>query len=65
MATDPAQDALPEDKNMGTVLLALTSVLIFFTVTTTVLRLWTRGKRRILGWVRSNPNCAWHKQSDS
>ncbi|KFX97734.1 hypothetical protein V490_02647 [Pseudogymnoascus sp. VKM F-3557] len=50
MASSAGSMPLPEDKNMGTVLLVLTSVLIFFTITTTVLRLWARYMRGLLGW---------------
>jgi hypothetical protein len=52
MASSGGPMPLPEDKNMGTVLLILTSVLIFFTITTTVLRLWARYMRGLIGWVR-------------
>ncbi|OBT91413.1 hypothetical protein VE01_10608 [Pseudogymnoascus verrucosus] len=50
MASSGGPMPLPEDKNMGTVLLILTSVLIFFTITTTVLRLWARYMRGLIGW---------------
>jgi hypothetical protein len=47
-----AGEPLPEDRNMGTVLIIVTSILLFFTITTTVLRLWARYMRANLGWVR-------------
>jgi hypothetical protein len=55
MASVDGSTPLPEDKNMGTVLLILTSVLIFFTITTTFLRLWARYMRGAMGWVRPFP----------
>lgn len=42
---------MPEDKDMGVVLLTLTSILVSFVIITTVLRVWTRWKRGVIGWV--------------
>ncbi|KFY08520.1 hypothetical protein V492_06157 [Pseudogymnoascus sp. VKM F-4246] len=50
MASSAGSGSLPSDENMGTVLLVLTSVLIFFTITTTILRLWARYMRGLVGW---------------
>jgi hypothetical protein len=44
---------IPDDRDMGPVLLILTSVLVSFTILTTILRIWARAKRGRLGWVRT------------
>lgn len=51
MATTNALAPLLEDRNMGQVLVVIIAVLVFFTVVTTVLRLWAREKCNLLGWV--------------
>jgi hypothetical protein len=55
MATTNPSTPLPEDKNMGRVLVIVVAVLVVFTILTTVLRLWARGKRGVLGWVSIYP----------
>ncbi|KAF2822968.1 hypothetical protein CC86DRAFT_469567 [Ophiobolus disseminans] len=50
MATVIPPNPLPPDESMGGTLLTLTCTLTAFTIFTTALRLWARGRRRALGW---------------
>lgn len=61
MATSNTLAPLPDDKNMGRVLVIIISILVVFTIVTTVLRLWVRGKRKVLGWVSIYPELFRHQ----
>ncbi|KAH7153543.1 hypothetical protein EDB81DRAFT_932142 [Dactylonectria macrodidyma] len=50
MATVTPPDPLPPDRNVGPVLLGVSSTLIAFVIITTCLRIWVRFSMRNLGW---------------